>query len=282
MEPELPPDDDGQWELPDLPPDDDGDWMMQPKRKRMRLQSKKFEGRNIEEVMREEVIPHRMPELWWVTVPAQLNGTIQDDFMEVYSPPRMVPLAVKAGMRASMSMDLLTGWNFLSRDARILAVQEIKARRPKVLMLSPPCTMFSGLMNMNWSKLEPTKRELALVNGTNHLEFSMLLADLQDSSGRGWCFEHPDGARSWKNKSVRHMAEQAHLARLDQCMFGLKSKVDQVAMKKCTRLLTNMREVHTALHHRMCDKCHTHRSIQGSEGGGEAQCLGTALPTSNV
>mgnify|MGYP000352447001 CR=1 FL=1 len=56
-------------------------------------------------------------------------------------------------------------------------MQEIKARRPKVLMLSPPCTMFSGLMNLNWSKLERGKREQCLHQGTNHLEFSMLLAD---------------------------------------------------------------------------------------------------------
>jgi hypothetical protein len=227
----------------------------------------RFEGRSIDEVMKTVVIPHRASDLWFVEVPRELQGVPQDDFMEIYSPPRLVPLAVQAGMRASASLDLLTGWNFLTADGRALAVQEVKTRRPKVLMLSPPCTMFSGLMNLNWFKLPVDRREQSLINGTTHLEFSMLLADLQHSSGRGFCFEHPQTARSWKNERVDKMKGQVQMATFDQCMFGLRSKVDAILMKKTTRLLTNIPQLHAAFDGRRCDKSHHHVSIQGTEGG---------------
>lgn len=265
MEPELPSDDDGCWGWQEV--EEEGEESLEeprPKRKRI---TKKFEGPSIEEVMKVEQVPHRMPDLWLVPVPPSLSTVLQDDLMEVYSPPRLVPLAAKAGLRASVSLDLLTGWDFVSMDAKVAAVQEIKARRPKVLMLSPPCTMFSGLMNLNWSKLERGKREQCLHQGTNHLEFSMLLADIQDSAGRGWCFEHPAGARSWKNNAVKRMAEGSLEACFDQCMFGLRSKVNQVAMKKSTRLLTNIPQIYYMFHMRRCDRTHIHCSIQGSEGG---------------
>ena len=263
MEPDLPSDDDGLPELREELPEVKEKRRVKRPRKRTH-----FDGPRMEELMKVEVVPHRMPDLWFAApLPAQLDGTIQDDFLEVYSPPRLVPLAVKRNMRASVSMDLLTGWNFLSMDAKISAVQDIKARRPKVIMLSPPCTMFSGLMNLNWAKLEPGRRETSLLNGTNHLEFSMLLADLQESAGRGWCFEHPAAARSWKNQAVERMTEPARVAHFDQCMFGLRSKVGKIAMKKSTRFLTNIAQVRTAFHLRRCDKSHIHCSIQGSEGG---------------
>ena len=45
-----------------------------------------------------------------------------------------------------------TGWNFNKMDHRISLVMVVKARKPLVLILSPPCTMFSTLQNLNWHK----------------------------------------------------------------------------------------------------------------------------------
>jgi hypothetical protein len=63
------------------------------------------------------------------------------------------------------------------------------------------------------------------------------------------------------------MSEPARVVIFDQCMFGLRSKVGQIAMKKSTRFLTNMPQVRKAFHQCRCDKSHIHCSIQGSEGG---------------
>ena len=64
------------------------------------------------------------------------------------------------------------------------------------------------------------------------------------------------------------MTEPARVALFDQCVFGLRSKGDRIAMKKTARFLTNMPQVRTVfVYLRRCDKSHIHCSIQGSEGG---------------
>jgi len=233
----------------------------------------KFPGRSIQDIMKElEMVPSRHPPLWDLPaatpIPAPLDGHLRDDLVEIYSPPRMVPIAAARGMRATLSVDLQTGWNLLDPDARAALVQEIKRRRPVVLMMSPPCTWFSGLMNLNWTKIKPVVREQAFRDATLHLEFCMLLADLQESAGRRWVLEHPDAAKSWQNNKVKATLERgAKIARFDQCMFGLVSKVDRIPMRKRTRFLTNMPEVLEMFHKKFCDQSHEHVTIQGSEGG---------------
>ena len=276
-------------ELPDLPDDVEGDLaeelleelaldgpvqgpagrpakvlVPQPRRR-----APKFLGRSIAEVMEGlEMVPSRHHALWDVQLPCRLDGTLQDDLVEIYSPPRMVPLAAQKGLRATLSVDLLTGWNLLDPDVRVALVQEIKRRRPRVLMMSPPCTWFSGLMNLNWSKIKPVVREQAFRDATLHLEFCMLLADLQETQGGGWAFEHPDSAKSWRNKKVEDARQRgALMARFDQCMFGLVSKVDKTPMRKRTRFMTNMHELHAVFHRKFCDCSHDHVAVQGSEGG---------------
>jgi hypothetical protein len=123
-------------------------------------------------------------------------------------------------------------------------------------------------MNLNWKKIKPAVREQALRDATLHLEFCMLLADLQASHGRGWVFEHPDSAKLWNNAKVKDLlCTSALVARFDQCMFGLVSKVDKLAMRKRTRFMTNVTEVHTKFHNCFCGQDHDHVSVQGSEGG---------------
>lgn len=203
------------------------------------------------------------------SVPLALDGTLPDDLAEVYSPPRVAAQAVKAGMRASLSADLLTGWNLAVPDERARLVQEIRRRRPKVLILSPPCTWFSGLMNFNWSKLPVPVREKALKLATTHLEFCMFLASTQHKAGRGWLFEHPAAAKSWKNTRVCEVSGMPGVQRssFDQCRFGLKSKVDKRPMKKRTSFLSNMPSVGLKFCNSNCLGCPDHVVIQGSEGG---------------
>ena len=228
-----------------------------------------FAGRSRDELMQGlEMVPHRQPTLWNAVVPRHLDATLPDDLVEVYSPARIVPLMRRHGLRAELSVDLLTGWDLLTFDARLQLVLEIKRRRPKVLMMSPPCTWFSQLMNLNWAKIKPVLREQAFQDATMHLEFCMLLADLQQSQGRGWAFEHPDGAKSWHNCKVETLLKSGALvARFDQCCFGLVSKVDGTPMRKRTKVMTNMNAVQNAFDKKFCDCGHEHQVVQGSEGG---------------
>ena len=273
--------------LPELPDDDDGDLpddvledlaldgplqgpAGRPARVRARRVAKVvFPGRSVQEVMQSlEMVPHRQAQLWNAQVPQHLQDIVQDDLMEIYSPERMAVWAKKLGLRAELSIDLLTGWNLLDAEVRLKVVREISVRRPKVLMMSPPCTWFSGLMNLNWGKINPVVREQGLRDATLHLEFCMLLADIQESQHRGWAFAHPDTAKSWQNPKVKWWVDRgAFVTRFDQCMFGLVSKVETARMKKRTRFMTNIKPLYAAFDKKVCDKSHGHVSVQGSEGG---------------
>jgi hypothetical protein len=227
-----------------------------------------FPGRSRDEIAQVlDMVPSCQRLLWDAGVPSRLDGTLPDDLVEIHSPARMVPMARTHGLRAELSVDLLTGWDLLNLEVRVRLVQEIKQRRPKVLMMSPPCTWFSQLMNLNWGKIKPVVREQAFLDATLHLEFCMLLADLQASQGRGWAFEHPDGAMSWRNTKVEAvLGEGAMVARFDQCMFGLMSKVDKIPMRKRTKFMTNMTPLYAAFDKKFCDCGHDHQVVQGSEG----------------
>jgi hypothetical protein len=206
--------------------------------------------------------------LWNVKVPGSLEGALQDDLVEIYSPARMVVEAKKRGLRANLSMDLFTGWDFLDADTRVQAMQQIKAKRPKVLMMSPPCTWFSGLMNLTWGNFSPVVREQAFRDATLHLEFCMLLADLQETDNRGWALEHPDAAKSWDNNKVKAaLGRGAGVARFDQCMYGLISKVDGIPMRKRTRFMSNIAPLNECFNNKFCDKSHRHVMVMGAEGG---------------
>jgi hypothetical protein len=222
-------------------------------------------GRSVKEIMETlEMVPSRHPPLWSVEVPCNslnLAGNLQDDLMEVYLPERIVPLARKVGLRAEVSIDLLTGWNLLDLEVRMQVVREIKMRRPKVLMMSPPCTGFNGMHCRSCAKTLPAIREQWFRDATLHLEFCMLLADLQESEGRGWVLERRDRARSWANAKVKdRLSHGSYMAKFDQCRFGLFSKVTGTPIQRRTRFMTNIAPLMNNFHSRFCDQTHQHRT----------------------
>ena len=71
------------------------------------------------------------------------------DFVELFSEPRCVPEARKQGLSAEASFDLSTGWDCRKMTHRKQAWAYLKKHRPKVVGMSPPCTMLSRLQNLN-------------------------------------------------------------------------------------------------------------------------------------
>eukprot|EP00969_Alexandrium_andersonii_P323158 14278764-Alexandrium_andersonii.AAC.1 len=69
--------------------------------------------------------------------------------MEVFSPPRLCPKAAELGYRAFVSCDLETGWDFRAPGHRESLMKDILKRGPRVIVLSPPCTAFSQMMDVN-------------------------------------------------------------------------------------------------------------------------------------
>ena len=123
-------------------------------------------------------------------------------------------------------------------------------------------------MNLNWGKISPAVKEKAFSDATLHLEFCMLPADPQETNNRGWALEHPDTAKSWHNDKVKAvLGRGALVARFDQCMFGLVSKVGCIPMRKRTRFMSNIASLNECFNNKFCDKSHRHVTVMGAEGG---------------
>ena len=76
-----------------------------------------------------------------------INSIAQVDVAEVYSPIRVTAYAAKFGLKAGEAMDLTAGWDFRKQQDRDRARKYQKEHKPKPLIGSPMCTMFSTLQN---------------------------------------------------------------------------------------------------------------------------------------
>ena len=87
------------------------------------------------------------------------NGTPMraQDLCEVFSPPRVTLNARRAGLTADFAFDITyNGWDALNPRMRSELFHLIRSMNPKVLILSPPCTMFSPLTR-HWMLSSPKK-----------------------------------------------------------------------------------------------------------------------------
>ena len=203
-------------------------------------------------------------------------AAIPDDVIEIFSAPRVVPAAASAGLRAQLSIDILTGQNLLNPHWQRWTIQQVESRRPRVVISSPPCTLFSTLMNWNRPKMDPVVFNYRWQEACAMLEFGMLIAAIQKRAGRGFVHEHPSPATSWRHDSVLALPRPPFTT-LDfhQCRFNLRSP-QGFPLKKSTRLLSCNLPTLTRHFQRKCNctarfwwdgKAVLHRPIMGSENG---------------
>ena len=96
------------------------------------------------------------------------------------------------------------------------------------------------------------------------INFSVELCLIQIRAGRGFAFEHPRLATSWKLPSLMQLAAQATVreVRLDMCQFGMKSRDEEGEglVRKSTSLLTNVPQIAEAMS-RTCSGGHRHVAL---------------------
>ena len=126
----------------------------------------------------------------------------QGDVMEVFSPPRILEHTAALGLRGDLSADLATGWDLSLEHHRANLLTEIVRRRPKIVILEPPCTWFSQLLSLNWKHMPRHLREQRLAAAVVLFEFCLLIMRIQLHAGRAFVLEHPRGATSWKHPQV--------------------------------------------------------------------------------
>ncbi len=194
------------------------------------------------------------------------------DVSELFSRPRLVPRCPGFGLRGGESFDLKDDGDLDlgTVDGRAMAWQHHHTCKPRVWMLSPPCTLFCAFMwlwnrkNMGEAKYQARRQEAELL-----LNYAIEIALAQLRLGLWFIFEHPDTADSWETAALRHLMAQPLVqeSRFDQCRFGLVAPGSQEPIRKRTRLLHNIPSVHTHFGNKFCQCTVPHRQIKGSEAG---------------
>ena len=192
------------------------------------------------------------------------------DIAEIYSPPRIVPEARKRGLRGNLSLDLLSGWDFRSSALRARCLFLLVQLDVLFAIVCPPCTMFSPLQLLwNYKRMDPEVWRLRTREAEMYVDHAMQCCKEQVRRGRFFLFEHPQRSSAFALRSVTEVLALPGVRRVsfDQCMFGLKSKVRRVPMRKRTTFLTNAKPIVAAFSGRFCDCSHDHQIIEGAEGG---------------
>ena len=191
-------------------------------------------------------------------------------WLNITAPPRIAALAQEKGLVSQLSLDIETGWDLRLHELRKLSLQLLVTLPILFLILCPPCTIFSELQRLwNMKRMSKATWDSKWEEGMLHVSHCMDCAAQQVRRGRWFFFEHPSRASSWMQPCVERVQRLPGVMTIviDQCMVGLRSKVDGVPMRKRTKIMTNSRHLVHLLAGRRCDRQHEHRVIEGSEGG---------------
>ena len=202
-----------------------------------------------------------------IRIPRYLDGTQPVDVLEVFG-STVSAYAQRRGL-ISCPFDLKVGKDLSQLETRQEVFRAIEQRRPKLVVTSPPCTMYSRLQrlwNVRQMPLEEYNRRKAIAD--EYLQFSHTCNKVQHNAGRSFAHEHPAGASKWKEDSTRAVVNLPGMynALFDQCQFGLTSPRG-APLKKKTRILCNSARLFWAFHGCKCQGSHVHKRIMGSEDG---------------
>ena len=184
---------------------------------------------------------------------------------------------------AGISVDIQNDGTDLSdpeHQHRIMSY--IQRAKPKVTIISPPCTFYSQL-NVLWNRKKRTPEEnaRAKLHADSMLHFGMRVGEAQVAFKRGFCHEHPLHATSWEDDMVRSLMDDPQMGQavFHMCRFGMACPDTKMPLRKATKLMTNMLSVMTAFHNMKCvcnavhwdpkaNKHVKHRRVEGKTSTG--------------
>jgi hypothetical protein len=187
---------------------------------------------------------------------------ISVDVAEMYSPPRVTTEAKKFGLSVGEAMDLTTGWDFTKSEDRDRAVKYIDEHKPKLIVGSPMCKMFSQLQRMTrWT----SEKQRRWREDRDHLKFMAEVYKKQVENGRWFLHEHPASASSWSLQEIQAVLNMEGVGMVtgDQCMYGLKTwgmNGKEASAKKSTGFMSNSKAILHELS-KKCDGTHKHQRL---------------------
>ena len=180
-------------------------------------------------------------------IPAETCGSVMlfepdwgtgvgDDLAEVFSPPRVVTIARRSGLKAQWSFDKLVEkepgvpWDFIRKDHQRACLDIIKTVKPGIIIGSPPCSWFSQIMQLNWRHICRRRRRSMMREAREYLNFSCQIYHAQNSARRLFLHEHPKTASSWREPEMQKLLNTSgvHSYDLDMCRFNLRQNGELV------------------------------------------------------
>ena len=248
-----------------------------PRQKAVRKEPSKADG--------DDLPPIRVP--WFPTHLGEAKHHVHDAVMEVFSPPRLVPVAAQMGLKATISLDLTTGWDCNSDEDKKKCMVLVRKHQPHLLLVCPPCTFFS-IMHQNCcaAKMDVAKLEAQGVEARGYLDYGMELCEEQWQSGRKFLFEHPSGASSWTEDSVVKVSRLAGVVTFSfaQCRWGLRDPAGK-PLQTLTKFMTNSTGIMEMFANRQCIcdlRGEVHGTIQGTCRGEKVSTWAQEYPAMMV
>ena len=127
--------------------------------------------------------------------------------------------------------------------------------KPELVVVCPPCTLFSSLQNLSPNGLPSKRCPERWKEALEMLKFAVEVCLIQHRAGRLFVFEHPSTATSWEDPSLKELVQTSGvlISLLDMCRYGMKATdtLGEGPVRKTTRIATNSPEIADAL----SDRC---------------------------
>ena len=195
---------------------------------------------------------------------------------EAFSPPRVAARARDRKLAGGWSFEILgedpvtkRKWDLSDEKEVQRAKHLIRKEGTHVLIMSPPCTLFSLLQSMN-KKFDESEYQRAVKLFLAAIE----LCELQRALGRTYVLEHPQASRAWKlREAVALMAHETTLeVNFHMCGHGMTSRDEhgEGLVFKPTKVLTNSPSIAEKVNVRCCGG---HRHVQLTCGRANAAAI---------
>ena len=221
-------------------------------------------AKTIQEGARAETLEH---ESYVVKEVPRTPRTSRFRILEVFTWSCMVSLtAAKMGWEFLEPVTLESGWDLSSGVMQDKAMQYMKEVSPDLLVVAWPCGPWSPLQQLN-VKTETQKQALRAKRRQNKplLAFARRAVLWQRSRGGAVLGENPERSKAWDQEEIVEAFQGLPSVTLDQCQYGLKHPVNQVPLRKRTRIQGQERVLKYL--QKRCKGDHEHHPIEGSFKG---------------
>ena len=195
---------------------------------------------------------------------------------EIYNPGCFGKLAHRYNLVSGRIFDIKLGSDLRDKKVQSEVKQYIKHVKPGLVLLAPPCRMYSQLQNLSKNKRETDAMMMQRYienrkEAQEMLEFAIEICQLCLALGLKFVFEHPFAASSWRQLAMQKLMsdDRVMFSRADQCQYGLRGDNGELH-RKATGFATNDKNIHDVLQRR-CDGQHLHEHIVGGNRSKKSQ-----------